>query len=326
MNGWIIHVDHATAAGLLRGKDGHRYSFDRTDWLSDQSPAVGDEVDFEPVSGAATEVYMIKRASLIDVEREKEVAFESTNKLSINVEQIVTAPPIMSVLNDWELLITVLTLLLCFLPYGFNNEKTNIFYGKTESIYEYLFLDYCPYGDACNIGEFEAINAMMIILIPLFAIVSLIACFRRNRLKDRKTSPAGTILAYTNICVPLYPYIIFARAERPFTQASGGSLLIVFLGIIMILVSLNIIKKRPFEFFVSDTLDPNKVSSTLRVAPASKLDTLKPSEAVTRPPAEPAQSSIKTRLEHLEHLAKLRYTGALTDAAFEAEKKKILDE
>jgi hypothetical protein len=41
------------------------------------------------------------------------------------------------------------------------------------------------------------------------------------------------------------------------------------------------------------------------------------------PPAEPAQSSIN-RLESLERLAKLRDVGALTDAEFQAAKKRIL--
>jgi hypothetical protein len=52
-----------------------------------------------------------------------------------------------------------------------------------------------------------------------------------------------------------------------------------------------------------------------------------PSGEVGKPaasPAEPAWSSINSELEALEHLVKLRDVGALTDAEFQAAKKKIL--
>ena len=52
-----------------------------------------------------------------------------------------------------------------------------------------------------------------------------------------------------------------------------------------------------------------------------------PSGEVGKPaasPAEPARSSLNSELEALEHLVKLRDVGALTDAEFQAAKKKIL--
>jgi len=66
VKGSIIHIDHSTGAGLLRGEDGRRYSFDLSNWLGEESPSIRDEVDFEPISGSATEICLIKSALLIE--------------------------------------------------------------------------------------------------------------------------------------------------------------------------------------------------------------------------------------------------------------------
>jgi hypothetical protein len=66
----------------------------------------------------------------------------------------------------------------------------------------------------------------------------------------------------------------------------------------------------------------------LRDLQAKDQGATKPSgedEKPAAPPAEPTQSSINSQLEALEHLVKLRDVGALTDAEFQAAKKKILD-
>ncbi len=61
------------------------------------------------------------------------------------------------------------------------------------------------------------------------------------------------------------------------------------------------------------------------VVPTSQADVSEASGVYAAPRAEPAQGSINNRLAALEHLAKLHANGTLTNAEFDAEKKKILD-
>jgi hypothetical protein len=51
---------------------------------------------------------------------------------------------------------------------------------------------------------------------------------------------------------------------------------------------------------------------------------LHPANAPAVPPAGPARDDVSARLAHLQHLGDLRTQGILTEAEFEAEKRKLL--
>lgn len=61
MDGSILNFDSANGVGVIRAGDGKRYKFSTSDWASAGSPLSGDIVDFEPVDGVASEIFVTSR-------------------------------------------------------------------------------------------------------------------------------------------------------------------------------------------------------------------------------------------------------------------------
>ncbi|MCM0080523.1 hypothetical protein L4X63_02865 [Geomonas sp. Red32] len=61
MDGVVLGYD--AEEGIIRGSEGARYRFTRTDWKSSPAPAAGLKVDFVAVEDRATEIYVINPAT-----------------------------------------------------------------------------------------------------------------------------------------------------------------------------------------------------------------------------------------------------------------------
>ena len=61
MDGTILNFDSVNGVGVIRAGDGKRYKFATSDWASAGSPSSGDIVDFEPVDGVASEIFVTGR-------------------------------------------------------------------------------------------------------------------------------------------------------------------------------------------------------------------------------------------------------------------------
>lgn len=59
MRGDILHYDEISGIGLISAEDGNRYSFSASDFREDAPLAKGKRVDFTPVAGTATEIYLV---------------------------------------------------------------------------------------------------------------------------------------------------------------------------------------------------------------------------------------------------------------------------
>ncbi len=67
MKGRILGFDAATGAGAVNGEDGNRYGFGAGDYKGPRAAAAGEEVDFVPKDGKATEIYPLKSGASIDL-------------------------------------------------------------------------------------------------------------------------------------------------------------------------------------------------------------------------------------------------------------------
>ena len=112
MKGTILNVDPASLGGVLRAEDGRRYDFAGAEWKSPKPPAVGDQVDFEPVGQAATALYAIKSgAPPIDLSGLKSAlasASETAAKSNVGA----------ALLADWRPMLAALSLIACLFPYA----------------------------------------------------------------------------------------------------------------------------------------------------------------------------------------------------------------
>lgn len=63
MRGEVLHYDDGAGNGLISGDDGVRYSFKRADLQQLRPLARGMKVDFVPVNGVATEVFVVDAAA-----------------------------------------------------------------------------------------------------------------------------------------------------------------------------------------------------------------------------------------------------------------------
>ncbi len=64
MEGTVLNYDPVAEAGVIRATDGKRYKFARSDWSSSTVPITGDNVDFEPVEGRASEIFLTTSVDL----------------------------------------------------------------------------------------------------------------------------------------------------------------------------------------------------------------------------------------------------------------------
>ena len=103
MQGNVLGFDAAAGTGAIRGTDGSRYSFQRSDWKAASAPGANDEVDFEPVEGRATEIFVTRAALNFNL-----------GKLSDTVDTAKVRSAAMPLLGSWHPLLALLTLLACF--------------------------------------------------------------------------------------------------------------------------------------------------------------------------------------------------------------------
>mgnify|MGYP001143043666 CR=1 FL=1 len=57
MEGKVLHYDEANESGILLCNDKKRYTFKKSDWLSQENPKPGTVVDFLAADNVATEIY-----------------------------------------------------------------------------------------------------------------------------------------------------------------------------------------------------------------------------------------------------------------------------
>lgn len=62
MEGSVLHFSFEAGEGVIRGRDGQRYTFASSQWLSSPGPAAGDAVDFEIDGSTAQQIYRLAGA------------------------------------------------------------------------------------------------------------------------------------------------------------------------------------------------------------------------------------------------------------------------
>ena len=58
-----VILGYGSEKGVIRGADGSRYAFGRSDWKSEREPVAGHRVDFVPEGDRAKEIYLIDLAT-----------------------------------------------------------------------------------------------------------------------------------------------------------------------------------------------------------------------------------------------------------------------
>lgn len=117
MDGVVLNFDSEGDSGLIRASDGNRYRFAATDWSSSGGARQGDVVDFEPIDGRATEIFVTKRVPISGA------AAEALSGFTEDLRQRATGHhngpnPLLQVVKDRPALIAAgLILLASFLPF-----------------------------------------------------------------------------------------------------------------------------------------------------------------------------------------------------------------
>lgn len=62
MKGKVLGFSAKTGEGAITSEDGDRYKFTKADWLGEEEPQAGMEVDFVAADGKATEIYGVKKS------------------------------------------------------------------------------------------------------------------------------------------------------------------------------------------------------------------------------------------------------------------------
>jgi hypothetical protein len=146
MKGIVLHFDSVKLHGVIRADDGLRYGFIGLDYMSDRSPRVGDEVDFEIRDGVATEIYSLKAAAAppLDMLALRRTITEGTTKVAEQISRNWAAGPAADgqtaglhaegsgvmgrVMSDWRNVLAALALIACFFPVlSFGPFSTNLF-------------------------------------------------------------------------------------------------------------------------------------------------------------------------------------------------------
>jgi hypothetical protein len=133
MKGIVLHFDSVKLHGVIRADDGLRYGFIGLDYMSDRSPRVGDEVDFEIRDGVATEIYSLKAAASppLDMLALRRTITEGTTKVAEQITRNWTGSAaddqvaalqaggsgvLERMMRDWRNVLAALALIACFLP------------------------------------------------------------------------------------------------------------------------------------------------------------------------------------------------------------------
>ena len=122
MRGVLLHYNDGTQQGLIRAEDGNRYAFAGSEWRSDRRPVVGDEIDFEIQGTTASDIYVSKAAaSGVDLTRLRESIAGSTRGFGDTAIG-------QRALGDWTLIIALIVLIGCFLPFlSFGRDSVSLF-------------------------------------------------------------------------------------------------------------------------------------------------------------------------------------------------------
>jgi hypothetical protein len=133
MKGIVLHFDSVKLHGVIRADDGLRYGFIGLDYMSDRSPRVGDEVDFEIRDDVATEIYSLKAAAspLLDMLALRRTITEGTTKVAEQItrnwagsaadDQVAALQAggsgvLERMMRDWRNVLAALALIACFFP------------------------------------------------------------------------------------------------------------------------------------------------------------------------------------------------------------------
>jgi hypothetical protein len=117
MQGVLLHYNFETHQGLIRAHDGGRYAFYGEEWRSNSSPTIGDELDFEAEGTGAYDIYVVRPAG-----RRPELArargpVPQGNDLAVLSNDFTSSGAGQRLLADWTIIIALVTLLGCLLPY-----------------------------------------------------------------------------------------------------------------------------------------------------------------------------------------------------------------
>lgn len=62
MEGKVLHYSESENTGIATNNEGDRFTIKKEQWLSDESPKVGDKIDFTPIEGEATQIFLVPTA------------------------------------------------------------------------------------------------------------------------------------------------------------------------------------------------------------------------------------------------------------------------
>lgn len=125
MRGILLHYNFESHQGLIRGEDGRRYAFYGEEWRSNGSPATGDELDFEAEGTGAYDIYVVRPAAatqrLHDARGDARASQARNSARAGNGANrgsgLATNGIAQRLLADWTVIIALVTLLGCLLPY-----------------------------------------------------------------------------------------------------------------------------------------------------------------------------------------------------------------
>ena len=214
----------------------------------------------------------------------------------------------------------MLTFAACSLPYLVEGEeKFSLFNVASVGILSQR-------GHGAGVNLFHGI-VLFVSLAPTCSIILILQYLTAFKLigfsPHTDLKPVGIPMAISNLLI-LAPFVLSQDDPKIVIAAIGsGAWMIWALGIIMMLVSLNIIKKPPIEIFMAHRNAGQGVRFMVVPPPPPPDIEGKPTDTGAAQPQ--TETATEKRLNALEHLGKLHSSGVLTDAEFEAEKKGILN-
>ncbi len=291
MRGILIHYNFQSHQGLIRAEDGRRYAFHGQEWRSNNKPVVGDDIDFEVEGTVAYDIYVIKAAAApVDLS-------SAVTQLSGSMAQgarSLTGSDLGRRLSSWTVVIAVVTLLGCFMPFisigtnqaslfGIGNEVGH----AVDSLTQMEALGRMMNTPATGFGRPQRAQrsvdlsglrwslrvAYLLYLVPIatMAVIGL-------SLLNRKTGVAGFWQGLSALALPilvptLMSVAIYAQIPPEVKQLMGGGINVSFLGLgfwVLVLSGLaqllnrfGVFKKQPWELVAPRTgADDRNISAT----------------------------------------------------------------
>ena len=278
MRGILIHYNFESHQGLIRAEDGRRYAFHGQEWRSNRKPVTGDDIDFEVQGTVAYDIYVIKPAvAPVDLS-------STVSQLSGSVTQgarNLTSSDLGRRLSSWTVIIAIVTLLGCFMPFiSFGGNQASLFGIGTEvghavdGLTQMEALGRMMNTPATGFGRPQQPQAQrsvdlsglrwslrvayLLYLVPIATVA--VICFA---LLNRKTGVAGLWQGLSALVLPiLIPLLmslaIYAQIPSELKQVlNGGGIDVSFLGLgfwVLVLSGLaqmlnrfGVFKKQPWE-------------------------------------------------------------------------------